>query len=409
MIGRRRFMAGMAVGAVGLSACREAAQATQASPAATQSPTTGQPARGRVLTRTELEDAIKGSSYLGCGGGGKLSTARELIAEDLAAGLEFRLLPVSELADDDRVGCPYGLGSTAPITEEMEAKLEASPNRIEAVSQAAFQHLEEQLGTAFAGVIMGEIGPLSLAEGLSTAARLGRAALDADTVGRAVPEINQHSVKVAGVSLVPASAATQFGDKLVLHEVGDPTRAEDVFRAISVASRVIGVTDSPLTGAIAKRPGVLVQDSVSLAMRIGAAARTGGIDAARDAGEGWTLFEGVVRDWEWGDADGFLVGKVYLDGADGFAGQTMELDYKNEFLVARRDGEVVATCPDLITLIDQATADGINAPDFARGQAVTVLGYKSDPIWRTEAGLDVFSPRYFGYDIDYIPIEDRIG
>ena len=406
MIGRRRFMAGLAVGMAALPACRETASPAEAASEPRASP---RPAGGRVLTAQELEDALKGSSYLGCGGGGKLSEARELIAEDLAAGLEFRLLPVSELADDARVGCPYGLGSTAPISEEMAARLEASPNRVEAVSQAAFQHLEAHLGTEFAGVIMGEIGPLSLAEGLSTAARLGRAALDADTVGRAVPEINQHSVKIAGVSLVPAAAATQFGDKLVLGEVGDPTRAEGIFRAVSVVSRTIGVTDSPLTGAVAKRPGVLVQDSVSLAMRIGAAARTGGIDAAREAGGGWTLFEGAVADWEWGDADGFLVGKVFLDGTGEFAGRKMELDYKNEFLVGRVDGEVVATCPDLITLIDKATADGINAPDFSKNQAVTVLGFKSDPIWRTQAGLAVFSPRYFGYDIAYVPIEDLQG
>ncbi|MCH9696238.1 MAG: DUF917 domain-containing protein [Gammaproteobacteria bacterium] len=42
------------------------------------------------------------------------------------------------------------------------------------------------------------------------------------------------------------------------------------------------------------------------------------------------------------------------------------------------------------------------------GQAVAVLAFKSAPLWRRPAGLDVFSPRYFGYDLDYIPVEQRL-
>ena len=38
-----------------------------------------------------------------------------------------------------------------------------------------------------------------------------------------------------------------------------------------------------------------------------------------------------------------------------------------------------------------------------------MLGFKSDPLWRRPDGLAVFEPRYFGYDIDYIPIEAAYG
>ena len=30
------------------------------------------------------------------------------------------------------------------------------------------------------------------------------------------------------------------------------------------------------------------------------------------------------------------------------------------------------------------------------------------PLWRTEKGLELVGPRYFGIDTDYIPIEERI-
>jgi DUF917 family protein len=133
------------------------------------------------------------------------------------------------------------------------------------------------------------------------------------------------------------------------------------------------------------------------------------IEAARAQNAGYNLFRGTVKRFDWADKDGFLVGDLLLQGTGAFAGQTMLIDYKNEHLVARRDGKVVATCPDLITVVDTQTYEGINNPDFTKGQEVAVLGYKCDPLWRKPSGLAVFEPRYFGYDVDYVPIEQRLA
>lgn len=402
-------MGGLVIAAGALAACREIAPTENIAGERAINPD------AVPLGAEELEDALVGSSYLGTGGGGSLEQARMLIAADLAAGFTVKILSVSALADTDRVACPYGLASLADTSEAMQARLDAIENRLEAPVQAAFEALERHLDQSFAGVILGEIGPLSLAEGLSIAARLGVPALDADTVGRAVPEINQHSVKIAGIPLTPIAAATPFGDEMIVETLGDPTRAEDILRSIAVVSRECGVADSPITGAQAKQEGTLVTGSLTLARQIGRAvreAKTAGndpIEAARAASDGYLLFTGTVAGTEWRDEDGFLQGKVTLAGTGDFAGQSFETDVKNEHLVARRDGAVVATCPDLISIIDLESADGIVNPGYEAGQAVAVLGFKCDPIWRTEAGLAVFSPRYFGYDLDYVPIEELVG
>ncbi len=409
MASRRQFMGGLVVAAGALAACREIAPGEGSGSERTTNPDATQ------LDAEALEDALVGSSYLGTGGGGSLEEARELIAKDLAAGLTVTALPVSALADTDRVACPYGLASLAETSEEMQARLDSIENKVEVPVQAAFETLERHLGQKFAGVILGEIGPLSLAEGLSIAARLGVPALDADTVGRAVPEINQHSVKVAGIPLTPIGAATPFGDEMIVETLGDPTRAEDILRSIAVVSRECGVADSPITGAQAKQQGTLVTGSLTLSRNIGKAVReakaagSDPIEAAREAGNGYLLFTGTVANTEWRDEAGFLQGKVTLSGTGDFAGQSFETDVKNEHLVARRDGAVIATCPDLISIIDLETADGIVNPGYANDQAVAVLGFRCDPLWRTQAGLAVFSPRYFGYDLDYVPIEELLG
>ena len=409
MTSRRQFLGGLAVSAGALAACSEVSSIGGTSEGRSANEA------ARPLTKTDLEDALVGSSYLGTGGGGSLAEARELIEGDLTAGHVFTALPVAALQDSDRVACPYGLASLADTDPAMQARLEAIENRFEAPVQAAFEALERHLDQKFAGVILGEIGPLSLAEGLSIAARLGVPALDADTVGRAVPEINQHSVKVAGIPLTPIGTATPFGDEMVVETLGDPTRAEDILRSIAVVSRECGVADSPITGAQAKAKGTLVQSSLSLAIAIGKAVRqakaagSDPIESARAAGDGYLLFKGRVSGMEWRDEAGFLQGTLRLQGDREFAGQAFETKVKNEHLLARRNGMVVATCPDLISVIDKDSAEGVGNPDYTKGQEVTVLGFKSDPLWRTPAGLEVFSPGYFGYDEDYVPIEERLA
>lgn len=405
---RRQFIAGLGV-ALGTTAVRSATPVRDS-----QSPRRVDDTRGVELDSLALEDTLLGSSFLGCGGGGGLREARDLIASDLAAGLSFRQLRVSDLADDDMVASPYALESLAPIDEKMQARLDRVTSKNEMPVISSFRLLEEYLGVRFSAVIVGEIGPLSMAEALSLAAHIGVPSLDADTVGRATPEINQHSVRVAGHAITPAAAVTRFGDQVILKNVEDPSREEDIFRALSVVSRLVGVTDSAISGAVAKSENVLVQGSLSLAASIGRAVREAiasgddPIEAARVAGDGYTLFDGTVRRFDWNDLDGFLVGNVELDGTGLYASQSMVLDYMNEHLVARKDGVVVATCPDLITMIDRRTNEGIGNPDFEAGQSVSVLAFRAAALWRRPEGLQVFRPGYFGYDIDYVPVEERL-
>lgn len=41
------------------------------------------------------------------------------------------------------------------------------------------------------------------------------------------------------------------------------------------------------------------------------------------------------------------------------------------------------------------------------GKRVMVVGLKCFHLWRTEKGIELVGPRYFGVDTDYIPLEER--
>jgi len=39
---------------------------------------------------------------------------------------------------------------------------------------------------------------------------------------------------------------------------------------------------------------------------------------------------------------------------------------------------------------------------------VYVIGFKAHNIFRTEKGLEILGPKHFGFNIEYIPIENAI-
>jgi len=54
---------------------------------------------------------------------------------------------------------------------------------------------------------------------------------------------------------------------------------------------------------------------------------------------------------------------------------------------------------------DRETGEGITNTDIDAGRRVAVVGIKGLEAFRSERGLAAAGPRYFGFDIDYVPIE----
>jgi uncharacterized protein len=406
---RRGFLRGVSLAGIGAtSAFRGPASA------ASREPTARHP-RTRTLDREALEDILVGCSYLGCGGGGRLSEGTARLADDLKADLRFELLAVKDLEDDEWAASPYGLGSNAPPTESERNRFAHLPRARGDAVESSFRLLSAFLHRPFVAAIAGELGPWSTAAALSTAARLKIATLDADRVGRATPEATQDSILTAGLSTVPLAAVTGFGDSLILEKVAKGSRVEDLLRAVSVASLgELGVTDAALSGRDVRRPGALVVGSISHAEALGkanrraVAAHLDPIDAVLIAGSGYRLFEGEVIDFPWKEDAGFLAGEVVIAGRGAFAASRYRIQYKNENIISWRDDQVSVAPPDLIAVADSGTGAAIANPDFRRGQLVTVLGFPAPAIWRTPAGLEVFGPAHFGFDFPYVPIEQRL-
>jgi DUF917 family protein len=146
--------------------------------------------------------------------------------------------------------------------------------------------------------------------------------------------------------------------------------------------------------------------------RLIVAARTAHTDAVQAVAErlhGHLIFRGRVADINRRTETGFARGSAVLAGLDEYAGSELLLNFQNEHLVAVRDGRVLVSTPDLIIVLNAETAEPVTTEEIRYGFRVSVLAAPSDPRWRTPAGLALVGPRYFGYDFDYVPVEDRLG
>ena len=369
------------------------------------------------LSRTDLEHIMIGCTFLGTGGGGSLEIGRQNLQATLEAGHTFRLMSVDEMGDDDYAASPYDVGSLEPPSNSGGGESSGGEENTQTV--AAYKALMNYMDKHFTAVAIGEIGPESTAAALIVAAKLGLVSLDADGIGRAAPEILQYSVLVAGLSTLPAAGVSKSGDEIIITKLSDSSQEEKIFRAIAAQDSYVSVADAPMPGSVARKPGVLVTGSISLCLRIGSAFEKAKHDsedpikAVIDAAEGLWLFEGTVKESESRDEDGFTKGSVVIEGSGDHQGETCHITFQNENLVALIGNTVLATVPDLITVVDRESSMPVENPQYKKGQAVVIVGFPANKIWRTKKGLEAFGPEHFdlrtpdGKPISYETIEER--
>ena len=355
----------------------------------------------RLFQAEDLQDVAMGAAVLGTGGGGDPYIGKLMAMQAIRAHGPVRVIDVEELDDDALIAPAAIMGAPTVMVEKL-------PNGSEIVT--AFRSLEEYLGRPISAVLCGEAGGLNSTIPFIVAAEMGLPLVDGDGMGRAFPELQMVTFTLHGVKATPMVMADDKGNSLVLHTV-DNRWTERLARSATIemgGSSLIAFY--AMDGRAAKR--AVVRGTVTLAADIGRAirearaAKHSPIEAVQERVGAHRLFSAKIMDVDRRTVGGFARGEARLEGVDADAGRSFSIQFQNEFLVAMEGDEVMVSTPDLITLLDADTGEAITTvPEF--GFRVVALGIPSDPQWRTEAGLALVGPRYFGYDIDYRPVEDR--
>ena len=128
------------------------------------------------------------------------------------------------------------------------------------------------------------------------------------------------------------------------------------------------------------------------------------LDAILGTCPGRILFSGKVTDLERRTTAGFARGTLTIEGLDDYTGEQMFIEFQNENLIAKRNGETVCTVPDLICAVATDVGEPVTTELMRYGLRVTTLGFPAPALWTTPEGLAVAGPRAFGYDTEYIPL-----
>ncbi len=365
----------------------------------------------REITTQDLENLAVGAAILGTGGGGDPFIGMVMAQQAIEEEGPVSLMDPDELEDEALVLPTAMMGAPTVMIEKI-------PEGMEAVR--ALRAEERMLGRKADATSPIECGGVNSQIPFAAAARAQLPVVDGDGMGRAFPELQMETFHVYGVSGTPAVVADERG-AVVTIEARDNYQLEWIARGVTI--RMGGhamLVDYPMSGADFKRTAV--RGTISMGIQIGeavAGARKSGMHpveavcaATQDTiyGRGVVLFEGKVTDVERRTREGFAVGHALLQGLGDYEKSHLEVRFQNENLVAIRDGETIASVPDLICLLDSERATAVTTERLRYGQRVTAIGIPTPEIMRSAEALRVWGPEAFGYEnLNFMPLEQRFA
>lgn len=348
----------------------------------------------------DVETIARGATVLGTGGGGDPYIGRLMAQRAILDNGPVPVVGLADVPDDAFIFLIGMMGAPTVIVEKLPSGKEAAH---------ALNSLSSSLDRKITHVGCVEAGGINSMIPIAAAAQARLPLIDADGMGRAFPELQMLIPTLEGVANTPMALTDEKGNTLIIHTV-DNHSAEAFARPVTVqmgASATMALF--PMTGT-QFRAG-MIPSTLSLAYDIGKRiedARRQHIDPVAEvvsALSGFEIFRGKAVDVLRRTTAGFVRGEAKLDGIGKWTGHEMVLEFQNEFLAARRDGEFVCSTPDLICVLDAQTGEPVTADGMSYGSRIAVIGAPCFDRWRSPEGLRIVGPRYFGYDYDFVPVE----
>jgi DUF917 family protein len=358
-----------------------------------------QPKAKQLISVQDVEDIAVGGAVLGTGGGGDPYVGKLMAQRAIEEFGPPEMMALRDVPDDKYVMLSAGIGAPTVLIEKILRGDEAV---------TVFKALQKHLGKKAFAVMSAEVGGVNGTIPIAVAARLKIPVLDADCMGRAFPEVQLVIPHLYGVPATPLIIADEKGNSVVLNTINNEW-TESIARAVS--SKMGGMAMMALytmDGKTVKRatlPGMLsFTRRIGQTLRLARKEKRDVLSQLLRVTKGIRLFKGKIVDLDRRTDKGHVKGEVTIQGSHDFGGQTLNMKFQNENLIARTADKVLATVPDLISVLDQDTAYPITTEGLKYGLRVTVIGIRCHAKWRTKAGIALAGPHHFGYDIPYHPL-----
>lgn len=346
----------------------------------------------KKLLISDLDDVALGATILGSGGGGDPAYDLLMAKQQLEECGLVEIVDISDVADDAFV-VPVGFIG-APLVG-----IERLPSGRE--FPELLRVLEKMHGRPITHLLAAEIGGSNAFAPLIAASQAGLPVIDGDTLGRAFPELQMSSCNLKGISPSPAALIDGLGNTVVIctkngADVERFCRKVTVEMGSSAALSVYLMNGQEARGAII--PGSLTRAlQIGRSMRYARERREDPIEALLACTGGVRIGSGTITDIDQTIEDGFLKGSCTVSGS----GQPLKVYYQNEYLMLYRGDQPVVATPDIIIPLEQESGQPMTSESLIYGVRVVLVGIPGPDIWKTDEGLALVGPHYFGYDVDY--------
>lgn len=317
------------------------------------------------LNEELLQYAVLGGVILGGGGGGPKEsgfTAGKIAVEYGAP----ELVDIADVPDDKVILTASAVGAPAAPDKYVSPR-----DYVKTV-----QIFEQNTGIKVGGIITNENGGNATVNGWIQAAVLSIPLIDAPCNGRAHPTGTMGSMGLQNLEGYVTAQVAVGGNPAVGNYIESffqgsiENTGKMVRQTAIVAGGLVAVARNPIQAGYIKKHGAV--GGVTHAIETGRTFFNGLKRSAKDAIlsateflQGRVIVEGKIDELKLVTAGGFDVGTVKING--------YELTFWNEYMTLEKNGERLATFPDLIMTFDKATGLPVTSAEIKQGQEVVVI------------------------------------
>lgn len=358
----------------------------------------------RMIGVDDIEDMALGATVLGAGGGGDPYVGKLMAIEAIKKYGEVELISLDEVPDDELVCVSQMMGAPTIMVEKICSGLEP---------METYDQLVSELGREPYAIYAVEAGGVNSTIPFILAATRRIPIVDCDLMGRAFPELQMTTLGINGYKPESVVLGDEKGNSVTIRALDDRWLERIARQVTSVLGGYTVLASYACSGKQLKE--VAIDRTPTLCIEIGKALREARekhedpISAVLDITRGYRLFTGKVIDVERKTDGMFVRGRAVVSGLDADKGSELIIEFQNENLVALRDGKPVTTSPDLIMSLDRESGTPVTTEGLKYGARIVVVGMPCADQWRTPHGLAVVGPRAFGYDFDYVPVEELVS
>lgn len=303
--------------------------------------------KGVKLDKKSLEYAILGGTILGGGGGGSPEKGDEF-ASIAVNYTDLRLVDINDIDEDALL-----------LTVSLVGALNAKDKWLYASDFArTIELFKNNCDIKLGGIITNENGGEATVNGWLQSALTGLPLVDAPCNGRAHPtgvmgSMNLHKEKAYITTQSFAGGNPETGNYVEGVLKGTIEHTSKLVRMAAVeAGGLVAVARNPVTAKYAKENAAV--GAITHAIEVGKVYSKGLEDSPETAMKelctflnGRVLAKGKVTEFEIRYDGGFDVGRALIDG--------VEITFWNEYMTAEKQGQRLATFPDLIMTFDAKT------------------------------------------------------